>query len=212
VQETRSPAQGLIDGLTEVFAERDGINVRPVGRHQRDLLPWNELTASTCNWPQLRNRLAVTSHHKTRTTFNRSHYFSVLIPQLALCDRPTHTAQCSKQRYTLLRQFCHTLVFRSRKPAESSRWTPGWRPLPSTVGSCVGVGASVASRRARRSRSASSMTAVSVRPVCWASALASARSRSSRVIVVRTHQSIIPSHQYARLAEYGLSAASERSR
>jgi hypothetical protein len=82
----------VIDGCIEIGAERNGIDVRPFGCYEGDLLPWNELTTPTGNWPQLRNRFPVTGHDETRTAFNRSYYFGVLIPQLALRDRPTHTA------------------------------------------------------------------------------------------------------------------------
>ena len=85
----------------------------------------------------------------------------------------------------------------ARSALESSRSTPGRSPLPATVGSCTGSCKPAACRRARRSRRASSMTAVSVVPDRWASSFASASTSSSRLMVVRMHQIIRACHQYA---------------
>ena len=85
----------------------------------------------------------------------------------------------------------------SRSALESSRSTPGRSPLPATVGSRTGSREPAACRRARRSRRASSMTAVSVLPDRCASSFASASTSSSRLMVVRMHQIIQACHQYA---------------
>ena len=95
----------------------------------------------------------------------------------------------------------------SRSALESSRSTPGRSPLPATVGSRTGSCEPAACRRARRSRRASSMTAVSVLPDRCASSFASASTSSSRLMVVRTHQIIQACHQYAYA---GLDCASPR--
>ena len=78
---------------------------------------------------------------------------------------------------------------RSIKAALSSRSTPG-RSLPLEVGSAIPCSRTERSRRLSDSRRASSTTSFRVLPDRTASTLASARSRSSSLIVVLMHQSI----------------------
>jgi len=87
----------------------------------------------------------------------------------------------------------------SSNAAESSRSTPGRTPRPPTVLSFTALRLPLGRAGARVCRSASSTTAVKVRPVSAARRLAAAMSRSSRRMVVRICQNIICEHQYVNI-------------
>ena len=87
---------------------------------------------------------------------------------------------------------------RSSSPAVSSRSTPARSVAPGNVGRSARGGRRptrrATARRAIDSRSASSTTALSVRPEATACALASASNRSAILIVVLMHQSMRTAH------------------
>ena len=99
---------------------------------------------------------------------------------------------------------------RSSSAALSSRSTPGLSPHPGTVGSGRCSACSRVARRASAWRSASSINAVSVRPLSAAARLASRRRSSFSRTVVRTAVIVSSTRRYVHLqpCAYNCSGAS----